>query len=110
LSADGRLYLVTRRDLSPGAQAVQSCHVLRLFVEEHTRLERGWFRDSNRLVLLSVADELALQRLLDEASRRALPASGFREPDLGHALTAVALAPGLGSHRLCRDLPLALGP
>ena len=43
---------------------------LRLFVEEHPGLERGWFRDSNRLVLLSVADELALQRLLDEAARR----------------------------------------
>jgi peptidyl-tRNA hydrolase len=101
-----KLYLVTRGDLPAGQQAVQACHALRQFVEEHPEVERAWFAGSSHLALLAVADEGELARLLVEARDRGLLAAAFREPDLGDALTAVALEPG--ARRLLRRLPLAL--
>jgi Peptidyl-tRNA hydrolase PTH2 len=101
-----KLYLVTRSDLPPGHQAVQSAHAMREFKNSYPELEQLWYERSNFLALLAVPDEASLSRLLERARRRGIPAVGFREPDLGGALTAVALAPrGKG---LVRRLPLAL--
>jgi len=101
-----RLYLVVRADLSPGQQAVQACHALRAFVEEHPDTDREWFDESNTLVLLSAQDERALKRLGTKAVMVGVPCSEFREPDLDDSLTAIAVAPS--GHRLCKRFPLAL--
>lgn len=103
-----RLYLVVRADLSPGQQAVQACHALREFVEEHPDADREWFRESQTLVLLSVPDERALARLGVKAVRAGVPHSCFREPDLNDSMTAIAIAPS--GARLCKRFPLALHP
>lgn len=103
-----KLYVVTRRDLRPGAQAVQACHAARQFAAEHPDLERAWFEASNTLALLAVPDEPALAQLAARASARGLRVAAFREPDLGDALTAIALEPGDGARRLCAGLPLTL--
>lgn len=104
-----KLVLVTRSDLRPGQQAVQAAHAMRQFVEEHPGLDVPWFEKSNTLALLSVSDEASLERLADKADDLDLKLSVFREPDLGNALTAIALEPGPRSRKLCRNLPLALG-
>jgi hypothetical protein len=98
-----------RSDLRPGQQATQVCHALRQFVEDHPAIEREWHRESNHLALLAVEDEPTLVRLLDRARQHGVRSAAFREPDLDHALTAIALEPGAESRRLCRGLPLALG-
>lgn len=103
-----KLILVTREDLSPAQQAVQSAHALRQFVSDHPDLDARWFRESNYLALLSVQDEPRLQRLWEMAVDSGVKVSGFLEPDLGGALTALALEPGPGSRSLTRGLPLAL--
>jgi len=69
----------------------------------------AWFERSNTLALLAVPDEEALRRLADLADDRDLKLAAFREPDLGDALTAIALQPGPRTQKLCRNLPLALG-
>ena len=102
-----KLILVTRADLSPAQQAVQSAHALRQFTAEHPIEDKAWFEESNYLALLSVQDELGLRRLQERAWDLDVPCSAFYEPDLGGALTALALAPGAGSRRLARSLPLA---
>jgi peptidyl-tRNA hydrolase len=103
-----KLYLVVRRDLTPGARAAQLCHAMRQFADEHPRVERAWFEASNTLVLLEVDDEPALAALASDASSRGVDVARFHEPDLGHALTAIALGPTARS--LVRRLPLALRP
>jgi peptidyl-tRNA hydrolase len=103
-----RLYLVTRRDLPAGSQAVQACHAARQFAADHAELERAWFERSNTLALLAVPDEPALEDLVVQAEQQGLRCARFREPDLGDALTAVAIEPGDVARRLCRRLPLAL--
>jgi hypothetical protein len=103
-----KLILITRKDLSPAQQAVQSAHALREWVDEHPKQDEDWHRISNTIALLAVEDEPRLQRLWEMAVDAGVKASGFLEPDLGGALTALALEPGPGSRRLTRGLPLAL--
>jgi hypothetical protein len=67
---------------------------------------RSWHSASNTLVLLVAPDELALSWLYADAVTSALRAVAFHEPDLGGALTAVALEPA--ARRLVAHLPLAL--
>jgi len=57
-------------------------------------------------VVLSAPDEASLAHLHLAALAAGLHAIAFREPDLGLALTAVALEPA--AHRLVSHLPLAL--
>ena len=106
MSGAAKLYLVTRRDLSPGQQAVQAAHALREFAAAYPALDAAWFATSNTLALLAVDDERALWRLLYEANERGMPCAVFREPDLGDAVTALAL--DARAERLVRHLPLAL--
>jgi len=101
-----KLFLVTRRDLAPGARASQLCHALRAFVESHPEVDRSWYEESNTLVLLEVDDEDALMRLAWRATMTGVPWSMFREPDMNDAATALALGPS--GQPLVRRLPLAL--
>jgi hypothetical protein len=91
---------VTRQDLPPGTQAVQAAHAAVAFCAVHR------VPSESTIVLLKARDELALARLLALAERDGITAVPFREPDLGNALTAVAL--DSRASRLCRKFPLAL--
>lgn len=103
-----KLYLVTRRDIAPGYQAVQSCHAMRQFTQDHPDRDAEWFKNSNYLALLSVADEAELMRLIVAAKDHGLRWSAFREPDVGGQITAIAIEPSKVTVELCKNLPLAL--
>jgi hypothetical protein len=98
--------VITRADLPPGTQAVQAAHAAIEFAVTYPSLTSSWHSASNTLVVLAVPDELALGWLDQDARASGLRAARFREPDLGGALTAVAIEPA--GHRLLRRLPLAL--
>lgn len=104
-----KLYIVTRKDLSPGYQAVQSCHALRQFTEEHPEIDKAWFDKSNYLALLSVDNEQDLLNLIEQAENLNIKFSIFREPDIDNAITAITLAPCDASRRICSKIKLALG-
>jgi len=108
IKAGDKLYLVTRSDLAPGYQAVQSCHAMRQFTADHPDVDREWHAVSNYLALLSVADEVELMRLIAAAKDLGIRWSAFREPDVGGQITAIALEPHEKTSQLCRSLPLAL--
>lgn len=101
-----KLYLVTRRDLPAGQQAVQAAHALRAFVDEHPSVDREWYAASRALVLLAAADEAALAALARDAAARSVPVAPHHEPDHGGALGAIALGPEGAA--LVREIPLAL--
>lgn len=108
ISQGDKLYLVTRRDIPAGYQAVQSCHATRQFTADYPELDGEWFEKSNYMCLLSVENERELMRLLVLAHDHGLRSSVFREPDVGGAITAIALEPHPKSQELCKQLPLAL--
>jgi Peptidyl-tRNA hydrolase PTH2 len=83
-------------------------HALRQFTAEHSEIDKEWFEKSNYLGLLSVPDEKALIDLIEQATVHEIPFSLFRETDIDNEITAIALAPGAKSKKLCSKLPLAL--
>lgn len=103
-----KLFVVTRRDISPGYQGVQSQHALRQFTADHPERDSEWFKGSNYLAWLSVEDEVELMRLLAGAKDHGLRWSAFREPDVGGQITAIAIEPHPKTIELCKGLPLAL--
>lgn len=86
-------------------QAVQAAHAALDFAIAHPSLTAAWHSTSNTLVILVVPDELALGWLEQDAQAAGLRVASFHEPDLGDALTAVAIEPA--GYRLLRRLPLA---
>jgi peptidyl-tRNA hydrolase len=103
-----KLYIVTRRDLSPGYQAVQSIHAAQQFALQFPTLNSEWQERSNFLGLLSVKDEVELRQLARKAEQQSLAVAVFCEPDIDWEITAIAIEAGSKSRRLCKTLPLAL--
>lgn len=103
-----KLYVITRSDISPGYQAVQSMHALRQFTADHPEIDAQWYSESNHLALLSVNDEVNLMKLITKADSQNIRWSAFREPDIGGQITAIALEPCVETMKLCKNLPLAL--
>jgi peptidyl-tRNA hydrolase PTH2 len=87
---------------------VQSIHAAIQFKFEHPEISLNWFEKSNYLGLLSVANEGELIALIEQATEKGISFSVFREPDIDNQITAIALAPGPKSKKLCSRLPLAL--
>jgi len=103
-----KLYIVTRRDLAPGYQAVQSIHAAQQFAREFPTLNSAWQERSNFLGFLSVKDEHELRKLAVKAERKGLAVSVWHEPDLDWKLTAIAIEAGNKSRKFCKKFPLAL--
>jgi len=55
-----KLYIITRKDMSPGYQGVQSIHAAIQFTFEHPEKCKTWFEFSNYLAFLAVQDEAHL--------------------------------------------------
>lgn len=53
-------------------------------------------------------NEAGLMELIERATANGIAHSIFREPDIDNQITAIALAPGPKSKKLCSRLPLAL--
>lgn len=103
-----KLYVVSRRDLNPGSQAVQGMHALTEFSMYYPREYEAWYRESNHLCFLSVSTERDLEILCGKLFRGGVIHCTFREPDLGMSLTAVAIEATDQASELVNDLPLAL--
>lgn len=102
------MYVVTRKDLFPGAQIAQALHAFREFIEEHPTIDKSWYKNSNYIAILSAKDEMELERLSLRLTKKGIKHSLFREPDLNDELTAIAIEPGRDSKRACSSYPLAL--
>lgn len=68
----------------------------------------SWYRESTYLVLLATPDEEALNEILLTVDFDALTFSAWREPDMGDALTAIAIAPSPIASKILANLPLTL--
>lgn len=101
-----KLRIITRRDLPISYQAVQSGHAAIQFQHEHPELAKNWYHTSNYLIFLSVEDEEELNNLISKANSKDITLSIFREPDIGDAITAIALEPSIKSKKLTSGLKL----
>ena len=97
---------VTRRDLPPAVQAVQSSHCFVDYVLRHPAESLQWNRNSNYMAMLSVKDENDLYKLMEKADAKGIKYQVFREPDLDNVITALCFEPTLESKKLCSSIPL----
>jgi len=100
--------VISRRDLLPGLQAVQSSHAAIQFVFDHPVISKKWFTISNYLIFLSVKTEPDLLALVEKFKQHGLVYSTFHEPDLDNALTAVTVEPSDNARKIVSGLPLLL--
>lgn len=94
--------------MSPQQQLAQSVHVSFEFAHQHLNETVQWMKESNTIVILNVESEIELYKLVQEAERKEIKYSIFREPDLVNQLTAIALEPSPKTKKLCKNLKLAL--
>lgn len=103
-----KLIVITRRDLTPGAQAVQSAHAAIDFQHQHPTIAREWNSNSNYLIFLSVQNEQELKKFIQKFQIYDINHTVFIEPDLDNQITAVCVEPSEKTMKLCSHLPLAL--
>lgn len=92
-----RLYVLVRKDLSPSYRAVQAGHA----VAEWLLHDQSW--NNETLIYLTTKDESTLNRWADKLDFRGIKWVGFREPDIGNQLTAIAV---LSDGKMFRNLEL----
>lgn len=109
-----KLYVLVRRDLSPGQMIVQSCHAVASLVSTTNngvnKLESGEGRaacpSSMPMVVLGVDTEESLKSLSGILGKHASVAAFF-EPDLAGQMTAAAFVGNEGTREITRKLVLA---
>lgn len=102
-----KLYVIVRKDLSPGQIAVQGMHAQMSFALRHPEITSEWYRISNFLCLLWVENEEMLEELYDKAISSGIKRAHFQEEDMNDSLTAICLEPGEKSKSFCKGLKLA---
>ncbi len=102
-----KLYIIVRKDISAGDILAQACHCAIEFSLEHHLITKSWHDISNYIVILEIQNEIELINLIQKASDKKINFSLFREPDMDNQITAIALAPGIDSKKLCSNLSLA---
>jgi len=84
-----RLYVLVRKDLPPSYQAVQAGHAVAEWLLRVQPREKQW--TNGTLIYLGVDDENDLDYWGDRLNRKRLKWVKFREPDIGHETTAIAI-------------------
>lgn len=105
---NNKLVVITREDLKPGQQAVQSGHAVTEFIFNNISKAISWYKNSNYLVYLSVKDENCLKMYSQLFNEYSLTHSSFYEPDLNNELTAIAVEGGEITKKLTSKLSLTL--
>jgi len=100
--------VVTRQDLAPGYQLVQSVHAAIDFILAHQKEAKDWHINSNYLGCLAAKDEKSLKDLIVKLQENGVKHSIFREPDINNHITAIAIEPGDMTKKLTSNFPLAL--
>ena len=98
--------VISRQDMSPGYQVVQSAHAIAEFASEHPETFEKWKKETNSIICLSVKDEETLLKLNEKLSKKT-PSSSFYEPDV-NAFTAICVYGTPEIRKSLSHLPLVL--
>lgn len=98
--------VITRQDINPGYQCVQSLHSSAEFFHEHPDVFKQWKEESNSIICLSAKSEEHLLKLYDKYSKLT-PTSKFFEPDVDE-WTSICLYGTPKIRKSLSHLPLTL--
>jgi len=77
------------------------------FAVEHPDQFKDWYENSQYIACLSIKDEESLLSLVEKLRQRGVAVSVFREPDLNHKATSIAIEACDNARRLTGSLRLA---
>jgi hypothetical protein len=98
--------VITRQDINPGYQCVQSTHSIADFAFEHSETFKKWKSESNSIICLSAKSEQHLLKLFDKYSLLT-PTVKFFEPDVNQ-FTSICLYADSKIRKSLSNLPLTL--
>lgn len=98
--------VISRADITPGYVAVQSCHAIADFADQHPQTFEKWKKESNSIICLSVKDEETLLKLFEKLDKKTA-CSSFYEPDV-NAFTAICVYGTPEIRKSLSHLPLVL--
>lgn len=107
IDSNHKLYIITREDLSPAYQAVQSAHAVADFIFQHGDVANVWHNISNYIIILTVPHEADLYAVTQTLRGLNISFTKFTEPDIGNELTAIAIEPGDKSRDFCKQFKTA---
>lgn len=102
-----KLVTITRRDISPGYQVVQTACAFAVFCTENLIGAIAWKENSGSIISLSVENEKELHKI-SKKIKKMTRVSEFREPDIGDQLTAICFYAKENVRKKLKKLPLAL--
>lgn len=79
---ESKLIIVTRNDLHPSYQLVQSDHSVCDFAFEYWETFKKWKVESNSIISLQIKNESSLLELFDEIKNKGIDVVKFYEPDI----------------------------
>mgnify|MGYP006271739171 CR=1 FL=1 len=98
--------VITRQDINPGYQLVQSTHSVADFADQFPDTFSQWKSESNSIICLSAQSQDHLLKLLDKYSKLT-PTVMFFEPDIDE-FTSICLYGTPKIRRSLSHLPLSL--
>ena len=104
--SETKLVVITRSDISPGYQAVQSTHSIADFAFEFPDTFVKWKLESNSIICLSIKNETELKKLQDKF-KDLTPSVIFYEPDIDE-MTSLCLYGRPEIRKKLSNLPLLL--
>ena len=103
---ESKLVIITRQDINPGYQCVQSTHSIADFAYRYADTFKKWKTESNSIICLSAKSEQHLLKLYDKYSSLT-PSIKFFEPDIDE-WTSICLYANTEIRKSLSNLPLTL--
>lgn len=103
-----KLTTITRKDLNPGYQLVQTAHGVAEFAHQFPNQFDDWNRQSKYLISLSVDNEESLKETYNKLKYYGADVVAFYEPDIGNQMTAICYYGTSKLRKLTQKLDLAL--
>ena len=105
---DVKLVTVTRKDITPGYQLVQTAHAIADFAHDHPDQFKQWKSESNSIITLAVDDEQSLISLFNKLKEITPHVIAFTEPDINDQTTALCVYGSPEIRKMLCHIPLAL--
>ena len=102
-----KLVSITRADIAPGYQVVQSAHSIADFAAQFPQEFSKWKIESNSSICLSVKDEQELHKLYEKLQKQDVCMVKFFEPDI-NADTSICIYGTTDVRKKLSGLPLSL--
>jgi len=85
-----RIYTLTRTDISIGQKITQAGHSLAQYLIDHNPHINGKWANGS-IINLALGSEKSLKRWMKKLDELEIPFSIFREPDMSHEITSIAI-------------------